>query len=160
MFNVYILLRSLLRAWWSIIATKIPRYLYSASWCSRATLLFHITKYFSHIRPGFDEVGIPLTQNNRFAHNSRIATYCHVCLSLQRGVKPFLPDGYTNIYPLRIRLPIISMSSHVSRLFAGHEMASLHIVGSVVFWTAECILVVITPALHDSPYRSNQLLRR
>ena len=28
------------------------------------------------------------------------------------------------------------MSSHVNQLFAGHEMASLHIVGSVVFWTA------------------------
>ena len=52
------------------------------------------------------------------------------------------------------------MSPHVNQLFAGQEMASLLIVGSVVFWTAECILVVITPALYDSPYRSNQWLRR
>ena len=52
------------------------------------------------------------------------------------------------------------MSSHVNQLFAGQEMASLHIVGSVVFWTAECILVEITPALYDSAYRSKQWLRR
>ena len=48
------------------------------------------------------------------------------------------------------------MSSHVNQLFAGQEMASLHIVGSVVVCTAGCILVAITPALQDSPYRSNQ----
>ena len=51
------------------------------------------------------------------------------------------------------------MSSHVNQLFAGQEMASLHIVGSIVFWTAECILVAITPALYDSPHRSNQWSR-
>ena len=52
------------------------------------------------------------------------------------------------------------MSSHVSQLFAGQEMASLHIVGSIESWTAERVLVAITPALYDSPYRSNQWLRR
>ena len=51
------------------------------------------------------------------------------------------------------------MSSHVSQLFAGQKVASLHIVGSVVYWTAGCILVAITPALYDSPYGSNQWLR-
>ena len=58
-------------------------------------------------------------------------------------MKPVLPDGYTNIYLLRLRLRIISMSSHVNRLFAGQEMASLHLVGSVVSWTAQWILVAI-----------------
>ena len=158
MFNLYILLRSPLRAWWSIIATKTPRYLYSASGCSRAALLSHISKYFSHLGPDFYEVGIPVDPKQLSTHYSRLATYCHVCLSLQRGVKPFLPYGYTNIYPLQIRLQTISMSSHVNQLFAGQEMATLHMVGSVVFWTTECILVAITPALYDSPYRLNQWL--
>ena len=116
--------------------------------------------YSAHIRPNFDEVGIPVHPEQSFAHYSRLATYCHICLSLQRGVKPFPPDGYTNIYPLRKGLRIISMSSHVNHLFTGQEIASLDIVGSVVFWTAECILVAITPALYDSPYRSNQWLQR
>ena len=128
MCNVYILLRSLLCACFSIIATKTPRYLYSASGCSRATKLFPITKYFSHIRPDFEQVGILVDPEKSFAHYSRLATYCHVCLLLQRGVKPFLPAGYTKIYPLRIRLRIIPMSSHVNQLFAGQEMASVHIV--------------------------------
>ena len=52
------------------------------------------------------------------------------------------------------------MSSYVNQLFAGQEMASLLIVGSVVFWTAECILVAITPALYDSPYKSNLRFRQ
>ena len=112
------------------------------------------------MRPNFDEVGIPVDPEQSLAHYSGLATYCHVCLSLQRGVKPFLPDGYKNIYPLRIRLRILAMSSHVNQLFAGQDMANLHIVGSVVFWTAECILVAITPALYDSPYRSSQWLRQ
>ena len=43
------------------------------------------------------------------------------------------------------------MSSHVNQLFAGQEMASLHLVGSGVSWTGECVLVAITPALYDSP---------
>ena len=43
------------------------------------------------------------------------------------------------------------MSSHVNQLFAGQKMASLYIVGSVVTWTAECILVSTTQALYDSP---------
>ena len=51
------------------------------------------------------------------------------------------------------------MSSHVSQLFAGQKMASLHIIASVVSWTAECIPVAITRALYDSPYRSNEGLR-
>ena len=101
-------------------------------------------------------MGILVDPPQSSAHYSRLATYCQVCLSLQRGVKPFLPDGYTSIYLLRIRLRTISMSSHVSQLFAGQKMASLRIVGSVVSWTAYRILVPITSALYDSPYRSNQ----
>ena len=112
---------------WLIIATKTPRYLYSASECSRATYPFHITKYFSHLRPDFYEVGLPIDPEQSSVHYSWLATYCHVCLSLRRGVRSFLPDGYTNIDPLRIRLRTISMSSHDSQLFAGQEMASLHI---------------------------------
>ena len=157
---MYILLRSLLRAFSSIVATKTPRYLYSASGCSRPAYLFHISKYFSHLRPDFYEVGILVDPEQSSAHYSRLATYCHLCLSLQRGLKPFLPDGYTNLNPLRIRLRTISMSSHVSQLFAVQEMASLLIVGSVVSWTAECFLVTITPAFYDCPYRSNQWLPR
>ena len=42
----------------------------------------------------------------------------------------------------------------------GRRWPVLHIVGSVESWTAERILVAITPALYDSPYRSNQWLRR
>ena len=59
---------------------------------------------------------------------------------------------------------MILMSSHVSQSFAGQKMgggASLHIVGSVVYWTAGCTLVAITPALpidrangYDHSYRS------
>ena len=44
--------------------------------------------------------------------------------------------------------------------YPGQEMASLHIFGSIVFWTGEWILVEITPALYDSPRRSNQWLPR
>ena len=50
------------------------------------------------------------------------------------------------------------MSSHVNQLFAGQKMASLRIVGSIAFWTAECILVAIALALYDYPYKSNQWL--
>ena len=92
-------------------------------------------------------MGILFDPEQSSVHYSRLATYCHVCFSLQRGVKPFLSDGYTNIYPLRMRLRTISMSTHVSQLFAGQNMASLHIVGSVVHWTAGCILVAITSGI-------------
>ena len=136
MFNVYVLLRSLLRAWWSIKATKTLRYLYSASGCSRATYLFHISKYLSHLKPDFFEEGIPVDPERPFDHYSRLATYCHVCLSFQRGVKPFILDGYTYIYPLRIGLRTVSTSSCVKQLFTGQKMASLYIVGSFATSTA------------------------
>ena len=63
-------------------------------------------------------------------HYSRLATYCHVCLSLRRGCEALL-DSYTNIYPLRIRVRTTSMSSHVNELFTGQKMASPDIIGSV-----------------------------
>ena len=148
---MYILLRSLLRAFFDNSYEDTSIFIFRV-WVFAGYITFNITKYLSHLRPNFYQVGIPFDPEQPSAHYSRLATYCHVCLSLQRGVKPFLSVGYTNIYPLRIRLRMISMSSHVSQSFAGQKMASLHIVGSVVYWTAGCTLVAITPALYDSPY--------
>ena len=34
-------------------------------------------------------MGIPVDPEQPSAHYSRLATYCHVCLSLRRSVKPF-----------------------------------------------------------------------
>ena len=129
-------------------------------WVFASYITFSYIQVFFSPQTYFNEVGIPFDPEQSFVHYSWLATYYHVCLSLRGGVKPFLPDGYTNIYPLRIRLRTISISSPLSQLFAGQEMASLHIVGSGVSWTAECILVAITPALYDSPYRLNQWLQR
>ena len=102
-------------------------------WVLAGYIIIPYNQVFSHLKSDFYKVGVPVDPEQPSAHYYRLATYCHVCLSIERGVKPFLSDGYRNIYPLRIRLRIISMSSHVNQLFAGQEMASLLIVDSVVF---------------------------
>ena len=136
-FNRYILLRSLLRASWSIIATKTPRYLHPATAHLRATQPFHISKDMSRHLLNFLKVGTPVDPEQPFVHYSQLASYCHICLSLRRAEKPCLSDSYTNIYPLRIGLRRIYMCSHIEWLFAGQKMASLCIVDSISTWTTE-----------------------
>lgn len=64
-----------------------------------------------------------------------------------------------NIYPLPIGLQTISRSSHVERLFTGQKMGSVGIIDTIVTWTKECILVIVSLVLYDSPYRSNPWLQ-
>ena len=148
MFNVYILLRSLLHAF----------FLINHSYEDTTRCIFRVWVFAGYITIPYNQVsfsprtqllqsGIPVVPEQPSGHYSRLATYCHVCLSLRRDVKPFFPTGYTNIYPLRIRLQTILMSSHGNHLFAGQKMASLRIVGSFASWTTEYIVVTIAPAL-------------
>ena len=151
-FILYILLRTLLRAFLIDKSYDDTSIFIFRVWVFGGYKLFDITKYLSHLEPDCYEVHVPLDPEQPSAHYRRLATYFHVCLSLRRGVKPLFSDGYMNIYPMPIRLRRISMSSQVTQFFAVQKMASLRIVGSVVSWTAECILVAITPALYDFPY--------
>ena len=85
---MYILLRSL-RALSSVTATKTHRELYSASGCSRATYLFHKSKYFSHHLPNFREVETPVDPENSLILLLSTSNLLPHMPSLHRSVKPF-----------------------------------------------------------------------
>ena len=59
--------------------------------------------------------------NVRYLCTLVCTTYCHVCLSHGEGVVPVRLDGYTNLSVATIDLRIISMWSHVRRLFSRIE---------------------------------------
>ena len=156
MFNVYIVLRSLLRA-----------LLIDNSYKDTSIFIFRVWVFADYMTIPYNQVFFS-SQNWLLRSGHPRWPWTIVCSLLStsnllprmplatKGCEAFFPNGYTNIYPLRIRLRISSMSSHVNQLLAGQKMANLYIVGSVVAWTAGCILVAITSALYDSPYRSNQ----
>ena len=114
MFNVYILLRSLLRAWWSWKCYEDTSIFIFRVGCSRTTQLFHITKYLSRLLPDFKEVGAPFDPERPNTY-SRISQLIAKYDSYLVRVEPESSlEFITNIYPLRIDLRIIPMCSHES----------------------------------------------
>ena len=148
---MYILLRSLLRAWWSWKMLQDTSIFIFRVGCSRPTWLSHNIKYLSLLLPDFKELGAPFDSErpNTYSRISQlIATYdSHLV-----GVEPESSlEIITNIYPLRIDLRIIPMCSYGIIIRRTEDGPSSY---GWLRWDLDCrcsnILVSTTLALYDS----------